>query len=318
MNVPEPLLNVYRDLRDRRMLSIAIALVAAIIAVPFLMGGGSGGDDASSSSSPVAAAPFVGDEQLDPVVLAEAPGLRDFRQRLADYRSHNPFRVKLSEEERRALKAAQANGGGNGGGGSGGGGGGAGAGVDTGNGSGATPVDVPTLDVPADIGSTDTTGTTDTGTDTGSSDTGSGSSGDPSGGDTSGGSELVSYRVDVRVGPVGHTKVLRGVQQLEFLPDRRNPFVQFIDSDVRGTKVAFIVNPEAAALRGNGQCVRSKKDCQYLLMESGDEMYFDFNERQYRIEVMDIVEHREPFELDGDGGGDEPDAGRLSNWILGD
>ena len=83
MKVPDLVQNVYRDLRDRRMLSIAVALIGAIILVPFLASAG-GGDDSSSTAATTAppTAPFAGDEQLDPVVLAEVPGLRDFRERL--------------------------------------------------------------------------------------------------------------------------------------------------------------------------------------------------------------------------------------------
>lgn len=297
MKVPDLIQNIYRDLRDRRMLSIAIALVVAIIAVPLLMKG-SGGDEATSSAvAPPTAAPFDGDEQLDPVVLAEVPGLRDFRERLAGFTSHNPFKVAYEEP-----KAD----GGNGNGGSGGGGTGAGA-----SGSGAVP-DVPDVpapddtDVPATVPSGG--GSTGSGTDTGAD-----------GGSSSGGSELVSYRIDVRVGPVGHTKVLKDVPSLAFLPERKHPLVQYIDADTGGTKVAFIVNPTAAALKGNGKCVRNQKDCQYLVLEPGDERYFLFDEHQYRIELLGINEHREPYQPKSDSGSDDGDdgAGRGLNVLTG-
>lgn len=297
MKVPDVVLNVYRDLRDRRMLSIAIVLIVAIIAVPFLLGGGGGEEAVPPPSTAITQAPFEGSEQLDPVVLAEAPGLRDFRQRLADYRSHNPFRVKLSEKERRALRGLNAgNGNGNGGGGAGAG---SGASTDT------VPTDTGATDtapVPIDTGATDTTVPSDTNaTDTPPADTGATDTSDDSG-SGSGGTQLISYRIDVRVGPVGHTKVQQDVSQLDFLPDRHDPLVQFIDADVRGSKVAFIVNPMATAVKGDAQCVRSMKDCQYLVMERKDEMYFRFGDQQYRLQLMSINEHREPYEPDASSG----------------
>ncbi len=295
MRVPDLLQNVYRDLRDRRMLSVAIALIAAIVAVPLLMGGSGGEEAAPPATAAPTEAPFAGDEQLDPVVLAEVPGLRDFRQRLAGYSSHNPFKVQYEPPKR------------------GGGGGGAGAGAGSGGGSGApaagdTPETVPgggSSTEPAGGGSTEPAGGG------GSTEPGGGGSTEPAGGGSgssgSGGrSELVSYRIDVRVGPVGHTKVLKDVASLAFLPERKHPLVQYIDADTGGTKVAFIVNPEAAALKGNGKCVRNKKDCQYLVLAPGDERYFLFDEHQYRIELLRIDEHREPYKPKG---GSKPDAG---------
>ena len=42
--------DLYRDLRDRRLLPVVIALAVAIVAVPFLLGGG--GSDPVSPSAP--------------------------------------------------------------------------------------------------------------------------------------------------------------------------------------------------------------------------------------------------------------------------
>lgn len=315
MKVPELIQNIYRDLRDRRMLSIAIALVMAIIAVPFLLGG-SGEDEGDSTLPPaVAQAPFEGDEQLDPVVLAETPGLRDFRERLADYRSHNPFKRNLTEEERRALRAATGGGGAGNGGGSG----------STGDTSDQAGTDTGSIDIPSDIGGVDTgstdTGSTDTGsTDTGPTDDGSTDTGTDTDTGANGGLQLISYRVDVRIGPVGKTKVIEDVPQLTFLPERKHPLVQFIDADLNGNKVAFIVNPTAESLRGDAKCIRSRQDCQYLMMEPKQEMYFDFDGSQYRIQLMEIIEHREPYEPQGksDSGDDDGgSAGRSLSALLG-
>lgn len=296
MKVPGLLQNVYRDLRDRRMLSIAIVLVVAIIAVPFLMKGSGGEEATSSATAAPATAPFAGDEQLDPVVLAEVPGLRDFRERLAGYSSHNPFKVQYEEP---------APAGGNGGGRSGAG---PGASPDAGS-QVPSGSDVPAT-VPGDSGSTDTGGSTEPAGSTGPSSTGSGD-------DSSGGSELISYRIDVRVGPVGHTKVLKDVESLSFLPERKHPLVQYVDADTGGTKVAFIVNPTAAALKGNGKCIRNQKDCQYLVLEPGDERYFLFDEHQYRIELLSIDEHREPYQPKSSSDGDDG-AERGLNILTGD
>ena len=299
MKVPTPIQNLYADLRDRRMLSIAIALVAAIIAVPFLLGGSGEEEIPPPPPSVTAEAPFEGSEQLDPVVLAEVPGLRDFRERLAGYDSHNPFKFAGPKQETV---------------GDGGGGAGTQAGADTGTSTDTGTDDGTVIDVPDTSGSTDTGGDvtvpTDPGTDTG---------GSP---DDSGIVELVTYRIDVRVGPVGDTKVVKDVKNLDFLPDFRHPLVEYVDADNAGNRVVFIVNPAAAAIKGEWQCVRSQKQCQYLVMGVNDDMYFLFDDQKWRLQVKDIVEHREPYDPDapqvpGDDGGDDSDDG-VSQRDLGD
>ena len=311
MKVPDLVQNVYRDLRDRRMLSIAIALIAAIIIVPFLASAGGGGDSSSTSAAATApTAPFVGDEQLDPVVLAEVPGLRDFRERLAGYNSRNPFKSQAPDT------GGGGKGNGNGNGGNGGNGLGTGAGAGTGSGSGTNTggSDVPTIDIPSGSGSdTGTTGT-GTGTDPGTSGTGTGTgtgSGGTGGG--SGGSQLITYRIDVRVGPVGDTKVMTDVKSFSFLPDSKHPLVQYVDADTGGHKVAMIVNPTAAALKGKAKCLPKLEQCQYLVMKPGQDMEFLFDDQRYSLELKAITEHREPFEPqsqsgDGDGGDDGDDG----------
>lgn len=302
MKVPQSLQNLYADLRDRRMLSIAIVLVAAIIAVPFLLGGG-GSEDVPPPPSVTAQAPFEGDEQLSPVVLAEAPGLRDFRQRLAAYKSHNPFKENLTPAQQRQLTGGK-------GGGDGTTDGTADAGTaDTADTGGSTTVPGADTTVP-------TPGTVDPGSSTGgSTGTDTGASTDPG---TSGGtSELVGYSVDVRIGPLGDTEIVEGAKNLDFLPDARRPLVEYVDADLEGTKVVFIVNPAAAAIKGDAKCIRSKKQCQYLVMEEGDQMNFLFEDREWTFQLKGINEYRTPYdpnktsadEGDDNGGGDPSERG---------
>jgi len=47
-------------------------------------------------------------------------------------------------------------------------------------------------------------------------------------------------------------------------------------------------------------------------MEPKDEMYLEFGDEQYRIQLMSINEHREPYQPDAtaNGSGDDDSAGR--------
>ena len=86
--------NVYRDLRDRRLLPVVALLLVAIIAAPLLI---KGGDSAPPpSSAPVAeAAPFDGAAELRPVVVGDDPGLRNYHVRLDGSPSRNPFKQQF-------------------------------------------------------------------------------------------------------------------------------------------------------------------------------------------------------------------------------
>ena len=67
------------------MLPLVALLVVAIIAIPFLLGKDPAPPPvpAGAAVTSADAADFEGAEITDPVVLAEVPGIRDFRKRLS-------------------------------------------------------------------------------------------------------------------------------------------------------------------------------------------------------------------------------------------
>lgn len=103
--IPAPLSQLYSDLRERKLLPIVALLVLAVIAVPVLLGGG--GDSAPlpplASGSAATNDGASGAKQLEPVVLADAPGLREYQKRLDSFDQRNPFRQqykpKATEED---------------------------------------------------------------------------------------------------------------------------------------------------------------------------------------------------------------------------
>lgn len=304
MNPPKLARNVYRDLRDRRMLSIAIVLVVAIAAVPIL--GKSGAADTAPppvSAAAAPAAPFAAPEQqLEPIVVADVPGLRNFHERLASYRSHNPFKQQLV--------GSSGDGSGGGGGGNGGGSGSTGSGASGGGGSGSAP----TPD--ASVSSSPTPSSPTSGPSSPSpapsnpapeppapapapaappappSDSGD----QPEGSGKDGTAELITYRLDVRTGPVGKTRVSRDVKPLALLSDRQHPLVQYVESNAAGNAAAFVVGADATATRGGGKCAPTPQRCRFLLMKADDDMYFRYEPDglTYRLQLRSIDEHREP------------------------
>jgi hypothetical protein len=264
--------DLYRDLRDRRLLPVVIVLAVAIVAVPFLLGGGS---EAPVATAPVSTAdgPAGGAESLSPVVLADVPGLRDYRQRLSRFNRRDPFKQQMT-----GTGTAQ---------------GGKGNLEQTGS---TTTDAVSSSTSTASTSSSTSSGTTTTSTDTGSS---SGTSTPPAPpehpGNGSGKPEdrLVVTTIDVRVGRAGETKVLKGVESLQFLPGDKRPVVQFVQGDSDGTHAAFVVSADVTKSEGDGNCDPGRNDCQFLLMAKGDTQTFVYGAAQetYRLQLLAI--HRE-------------------------
>lgn len=260
--------DLYRDLRDRRLLPVVIVLGVAIVAVPFLLGGGS---ETQVATAPVSTAdtPAGGAESLSPVVLADVPGLRDYRQRLSRFNRRDPFKQQMT-------------------------------GTDTAQGgkgnleqTGSTTVDTSSSSSTSSTSGTSTDSTTST--DTGGSSPGGTVPPDGNHGNGSGKPEdrVMVTTIDVRVGRVGKTKVLKGVESLQFLPGDKRPVVQFVEGDSDGTHAAFVVSAEVTKSEGDGKCDPGRNDCQFLLMEKGDVQTFVYGEAQetYRLQLLAI--HRD-------------------------
>jgi hypothetical protein len=222
-----------------------------------------------------------GTEEVEPVVLADVPGLRDYRKRLNGTNGRNPF-IQQSVDK------GKGKGGGNGGGGKGGSGGG---GSSTATTSAST--------------STSTSGTTSSASS--SSSTSPAPAPGSSGGGSSGGSggstkppqdKLVKFTIDVRIGRAGDTEVLRDVEPLALLPGKKNPVVQYVNSDGSGKRAGFVVSPSVTSASGDGKCDPGRNNCQFLFMEVGDLQKLVYGDKQetYRLELLAINKTLVPFD----------------------
>jgi hypothetical protein len=287
MKPPKFLADLYRDLLDRRLLLPLVALAIAVVAVPVLL---------SSSPEPVvpdSAPPVdVGDATaVDAAVTVSDTGIRNYKQRLDELKSKNPF-------DQQYAKPANAGGG---------------AGTDV-TGSG-----LPDSGTPTDStgGSSGTAGpsSTDTTIETGPPSTTPSPTGPPStvpgeGGEVETTVRFFSDRVAVKVGPIGHTKTVRDVRHLDFLPDDKTPIVAFLGLAGGPDHAMFSINPAVIETSGEGSCAPKEQDgCQYLTLGIGEERTFKYgfgDEAQtYRLKLLDtdIVRIPDPRE---DRTGDEP------------
>lgn len=97
MRVPDAILDVYYDLRTRRLLPLVALLVVAIIAVPIALTQSSGPAGFGSAIIPT---PSAEAGQTSDLVFAKAtPGLRAYRRRLSHLQAKDPFKQQFAGAE---------------------------------------------------------------------------------------------------------------------------------------------------------------------------------------------------------------------------
>lgn len=268
MKPPIVIKDLWRDLRDKRLLPVIALLVVALVAVPVLLGG----DDEAAPTPGVATAPGSASEapEAEPVVLVDVPTIRDYNERLSQFKRQNPFRQQYTDLPKSAQQALEEQEG------DGGGGGGS-----------------------LDDSSTDGTDVAPAG--------GGSSSGSSSGGSGGGGTGtevvyLYTWEVDVKVGPVGNAKKKNGVKGGEFLPSEQSPVVLFLSGNEKQGKAVFYVSRDVTSTSGEGRCAPNKNTCEFVLLKKGQEHRFEFEPdgKTYRLKLNDVTLKREridPSEL---------------------
>ena len=279
IKAPAFVADLYYDLRDRRLLLPLALVLVAIAAVPFLLGG-------SDPEVPPPAAVGVGvTEQSASASLAvveATPGLRDYKKRLRNRTSTNPFKQRHTglppDVKLESTSSSTATGGGS-------------------------------ESVTVEDGST--TVEVETGDSGGGSGGGSGGSGDDSGGSGGGsggggskgsGLRLIEYRFTMQLsrtvqaedGSREWTKpdVRKGVKLLTQLPGKKNSVATVGGVNLRNGKVYFLVSDEVKSLDGDFNCVtRTPKGlCELLEIETGFvlELVAGANDVRHRIKVTKI------------------------------
>jgi len=264
---------LFADLRDRRLLPVVALLLIAIVAVPFLLKG----EDPPPTPVVDVDAAQVATPEAEPVVVADQPGLRNYRERLDGLQRKNPFKQQLLPRIMSDAAAGDA-------------GGESTSGIPT---EGSSTVD----DI---VGGT-------TGTDGGVDD-----GGDPVDPGTPPGTppskppkddpRVVTFTIDVEVGVVGEARVRNGVQSMTLLPNEQNPVLQYLQSSYDESDASFAVSRRIASTEGDGRCSPASSRCEFLLLEVGEAQKFVYepNGRTYRIKLLAV--HRQERRVKGSGG----------------
>lgn len=96
IKVPDFLLDIYYDLRERHLLPLVAILLVAIVALPILLSASSSSDSAESEEAQATLSTSVPSSKL--IVAKAAPGLRDYRHRLAGT-PKDPFTQQYTTSE---------------------------------------------------------------------------------------------------------------------------------------------------------------------------------------------------------------------------
>jgi hypothetical protein len=265
---PRFLENLYRDMRDRRLLIPALALLVALVAVPVLLK-----SSTPTSPAPVASAAATDDGDqtaAEPAVVTAQAGITDYRKRLGWLQSKDPFRSRVPVESPGAGQGAGSS---------------TNAGSTTGTSFGtSTPSASSSSSVSSTSGSASSTTT--------STSPSSGGGGSGSGGSQNGTKPgWYSFRVSVAIGRAGDLTDRKNVQRLQFLPGDNRPIVAFIGVNENGKRAIFMVSDRVSSVRGDGKCIPRRGDCQFLELKPGDKASFRYEpegNRTYNLKLREI------------------------------
>ncbi len=217
---PQILSDLYRDLRERRLLPLVVVLVVGMAVVPIALSSSPKSTPGPLPPAPVAAKANAPSE----AVVVANPGLRDYKKRLAGDTSKDPFIQQFTASASAGSAAA------------------------TGSGSGSTGETSP-------AGTDTTSGSTGS---TGSSGTGSSGGTTTSAPQPQTQSKYFFYRVKVRAGKLGQgLKTYDSVGSLAPLPSKKVPAVTFLgvntDNAFEAKTAVFLVSSAVSSADRRGK-----------------------------------------------------------------
>lgn len=268
LKVPEPLVDLYWDLRDRHLLPLVVLALVAIVAVPFVLGGGSKqGPSTGPAVGRAVPSPEPAGSKL--AVVEAKPGLRDYRKRLRRDKPTDPFKQRYTSPVLKGTKLA----------------GGGSTTSPTGGGGSKTTV----TQTKGAKGTTTTEVTTET-------PGGSGSGGAV----TSPGRNLYTFAADLKITRTttaadGAKKqeepvVKHHVLAPEPLPSEKYPVVAYLGFSPKTHLASFLISEAVTGVFGDGKCVAGTSRCQLIQVELGIPETFIVGEGgpRYKINVLKV------------------------------
>ena len=251
----EFLLDIWADLKAKRLAPVAIGLAVAVVAMPALL---LKGEEAPATAGPLPIAPQPAADTAEVEVAQE---LAEGDSKLDSYKARNPFDglVKPGDEgdsgtSGTAIAPSDA--------------------LDdvakdgslpsVGSGGGSTPL--------PDLG-----GSTDPGT--------------PGGGKppvvVKRPSAKYTYQLDVKFGRPGREKRYRSLARMSFLPSAKVPALLFMGVPQAAKSALFFVHPTLSHA-GEGVCIPSPTNCNFLELKIGRDHFLSVNDYEFRIQLLGV------------------------------
>jgi hypothetical protein len=245
------LIDVWNDLRARRLLPVAAVLLVGLVAAPIVLSKKS--DDTApaptQTPAPTNAQAPQGPDELAQVKVGDE--LQDGTgSSLSAFGASDPF-----APPKKVLKAAEAD-------------------------------QQPTGGTEAGTG---TPTTPSTGGGTGES-TGGGTGGGETGGSGGGEKKTteLEYVLDVTFWQNGHKRTIKGMKKLDTLPTMVNPLLIFMGVSQKGGNAVFLVDATLETT-GEGKCKPNRSDCAFLYLGAGSEQEFTNEDGDsYRLRIDQI------------------------------
>lgn len=254
IKVPDFLLDIYYDLRERHLLPLVAILLVALVALPFVIGHSS--SDSETEAESAVATPSTAPPSSELLVAKATPGLRDYRKRLRGKHTKDPFVQKYAGGEGEPGVGSSSSGGEEGG---------------------------------AESGTTEPTEPIETGA--GSEE---GNDEPPEGGHLRYYSWAIDVRVvPVSSGKSKdkpEASVRHDLPDMTMLPSRKVPALTFIGVTKDAKRAVMLVSDKVTGLFGDGICIVGSEACQLIALEPGlpETVVYGANSRTYRIELLKL------------------------------
>ena len=291
LKMPPFLVDLYWDLRDRRLLPLVALVVVAIGAVPFVLSGGSEKEAPPLAGAASAVAEPASESSTLTVVEAK-PGLRDYRKRLARRSPTDPFKQRYTAPVVTSHLQTQS------------------STITTASTSSTSSSNEATT-VSSEIATTAPSGSPPNASPSKPSSNGSGGGGAPShltyftfaidvkvslvpGGEASS-SQVSSSQTSDGEGGNGNDKVSestirRGVEPATPLPGKKAPVITFMGAIHNAKTALFLVSSDVTSMFGDGNCLSGTDSCQLLGVEAGipETLVYGNDNNRLKIEVLKI------------------------------
>lgn len=282
------LLDIWADLKAKRLAPVAIGLGVAIVAMPALMLKGE--ETPTAGPVPIVAAPATDGGGAEVELAAE---LADGESKLDSYKARDPFDglVKPGKDDGASasgtaiapadlmnpVKAAS-------------------GAPSTGSSGGSLP--------PLDLGGSTNTGGSGGGLTT-PNDTPTIIKRPPQG---------YTYQLDVKFGKPGQEKRYSSLPRMSFLPSEKVPALLFMGVPVDAKSAIFFVYP-GLSHAGEGVCMPSEANCNFFELKIGRDHFFSANNYEFRIHLLGIKKVKVKG---GDSGTRKTTGSRRSSRTTGD